>query len=177
MDFRDIKEFFKDSLWFIIVIIIVLVANIYIVSFQQVVGPSMQNNLHSGDIVVLNKIIYKFRDIKRCDVVSFEYDSKNLVKRIIGLPGEYIEYKDNYLYINGVKYTEDYLDKDTVTKDFKLEDLEGNYTKIPDNMYLVLGDNRTDSMDSRDFGLIDKKMIKGKISMRIWPLSGFKLVK
>ena len=177
MDFRDIKEFFKDSLWFIIIIVIVLLANIYIVSFQQVVGPSMQNNLNSGDIVVLNKIIYKFRDIKRCDVISFEYDSKNLVKRVIGLPGEHIEYKDNYLYINGEKYTEDYLDKSVVTKDFKLEDLPGNYTKIPDGMYLVLGDNRSDSMDSRDFGLISKKDIKGKVSIRLWPLSGIKLIK
>ncbi len=177
MDFRDVKEFLKDSLWFIIIILIVLLANIYIVSFQQVMGPSMQDNLYSGDIVVLNKIIFKFRDIKRCDVVSFEYDSKSLVKRVIGLPGEYIEYKDNYLYINGEKYTEDYLSKDVITNDFKLEDLEGNYTKIPDDMYLVLGDNRTDSMDSRDFGLINKKDIKGKVSIRIWPLSGIKLIK
>ena len=177
MDFRDIKEFLKDSLWLIIIVLIVLLANIYIVSFQQVVGPSMKNNLESGDIVVLNKIIYKFRDIKRCDVVSFEYDSKNLVKRVIGLPGEHIEYKDNYLYINGTKYTEDYLDKDVVTNDFKLEDLVGNYDKIPDGMYLVLGDNRTDSMDSRDFGLVSKKDIKGKVSIRIWPLSGLKLIK
>ena len=177
MDFRDIKEFLKDSLWFIIIILVVLLVNIYIISFQQVVGPSMQENLYSGDIVVLNKIIYKFRDVKRCDVVSFEYDSKNLVKRVIGLPGEYIEYKDNYLYINGTKYTEDYLDKDTITNDFKLEELKGNYYKIPDNMYLVLGDNRSDSMDSRDFGLISKKDIKGKVSIRIWPLNGIKLVK
>jgi len=177
MDFRDIKEFLKDSLGFIIIIAIVLLANIYIVSFQQVVGPSMNSNLKSGDIVVLNKIIYKFRDIKRCEVVSFEIDSKNMVKRVIGLPGEHIEYKDNYLYINGEKYTEDYLSKDVITNDFKLEDLEGNYTKIPDDMYLVLGDNRTDSMDSRDFGLINKKDIKGKVSIRIWPLSGIKLIK
>ena len=177
MDFRDIKEFLKDSLWFIVIVVIVLLVNIYIISFQQVVGPSMQDNLYSGDIVILNKILFKFRDIKRCDVVSFEYDSKNLVKRVIGLPGEYIEYKDNYLYINGQRYVEDYLDKDVKTKDFKLEDLEGNYTKIPDDMYLVLGDNRSDSMDSREFGLINKKDIKGKVSIRIWPLNEIKLIK
>ena len=177
MDFRDIKEFLKDSLWFIVIVVIVLLVNIYIISFQQVVGPSMQDNLYSGDIVILNKILFKFRDIKRCDVVSFEYDSKNLVKRVIGLPGEYIEYKDNYLYINGQRYVEDYLDKDVKTKDFKLEDLEGNYTKIPDDMYLVLGDNRSDSMDSREFGLINKKDIKGKVSIIIWPLNEIKLIK
>ena len=177
MDFRDIKEFLKDSLGFIIIIAIVLLANIYIVSFQQVVGPSMNSNLKSGDIVVLNKIIYKFRDIKRCDVVSFEIDSKNMVKRVIGLPGEHIEYKDNYLYIDGVKYTEDYLDEKMITNDFKLEDLPGNYEKIPEGMYLVLGDNRLDSMDSRDYGLVSKDIIRGKISIRIWPLSGIKLIR
>ncbi len=177
MDFRDIKEFLKDSLGFIIIIAIVLLANIYIVSFQQVIGPSMNSNLQSGDIVVLNKIIYKFRDIKRCDVVSFEIDSKNMVKRVIGLPGEHIEYKDNYLYIDGVKYTEDYLDEKMITNDFKLEDLPGNYEKIPEGMYLVLGDNRLDSMDSRDYGLVSKDIIRGKVSIRIWPLSGIKLIK
>lgn len=177
MDFRGVKEFFKDSFVIIIIILVVLLVNIYIISFQQVVGPSMNNNLQSGDIVVLNKIIYKLRGIRRCDVISFEHDSKNMVKRVIGLPGEYIEYKDNYLYIDGVKYAEDYLDKDITTKDFKLEDLPGNYTKIPDGMYLVLGDNRTDSTDSRDFGLISKKDIKGKVSIRVWPLSGIKLIK
>lgn len=177
MDFRDIKEFLKDSLGFIIIIAIVLLANIYIVSFQQVIGPSMNSNIQSGDIVVLNKIIYKFRDIKRCDVVSFEIDSKNMVKRVIGLPGEHIEYKDNYLYIDGVKYTEDYLDEKMITNDFKLEDLPGNYEKIPEGMYLVLGDNRLDSMDSRDYGLVSKDIIRGKVSIRIWPLSGIKLIK
>ena len=177
MDFRGIKEFLKDSLGIIIIILVVLLVNIYIISFQQVVGPSMNSNLQSGDIVILNKLIYKIRNVRRCDVISFEQDSKNMVKRVIGLPGEYIEYKDNYLYIDGVKYAEDYLDKDTITKNFKLEELPGHYTKIPDGMYLVLGDNRTDSTDSRDFGLIKKKDIKGKVSIRVWPLSGIKLIK
>ena len=82
----------------------------YIVSFEQVVGPSMSNNLKSGNVVVVNKILYKFMDIKRCDIISFEYDSKHLVKRVIGMPGDSIQYKDNYLYINGEKYEENYLD-------------------------------------------------------------------
>ena len=177
MDFRDIKEFFKDSLGFIIIIAVVLLANIYVISFQQVQGPSMQENLHTGDIVVLNKILFKLRNIKRCDVVSLEHDSKQMVKRVIGLPGEYIEFKDNYLYINGQKYEEPYLSEGVVTKDFKMESLEGHPTIIPEDMYFVVGDNRMDSMDSRDYGFVKKSDIKGKVSIRIWPLGGIKLVK
>ena len=177
MDFRDIKEFLKDSFGFIVIILVVLLANIYVISFEQVQGPSMQENLYTGDIVILNKILFKFRDIKRCDVVSLEQDSKHMVKRVIGLPGEHIEFKDNYLYINGQKYEEPYLKEGTVTKDFKIEDLKGNPSIIPEDMYFVVGDNRMDSMDSRDFGFVKKSDIKGKVSIRIWPLGGIKLVK
>ena len=178
MDFRDIKEFFRDACVYIVIIAVVLLVNIYIVSFEQVVGPSMQNTLENGNVMVLNKILYKISSVIRCDVISFEYKSNNLIKRVIGLPGEHIEYKDNYLYINGVKYEEPYItNKETKTNDFKLEDLIGNYSVIPDNMYLVLGDNRENSMDSREIGLISKSTIRGKISIRIWPISGIKLVK
>lgn len=176
MDFRDIKEFIKDTFGYVVVIVVVLLINLYIIAFQQIIGPSMQNNLETGNIVIVNKIIYKFIEPRRCDVISFENEDKMLVKRVIGLPGDHIEYKDNYLYINGTKYEEPYL-SDVVTKDFKLEDLPGNYSVIPEDMYLVLGDNRVDSMDSRDFGLINKSSIKGKVSIRIWPISGLKLVK
>ena len=84
-----------------------------------------------------------------------------------------IEYKSNILYINGNAINEDFLKSDVITNDFSLKDI--GYTTIPDNMYLVLGDNRTNSMDGRDFGLIDKSQIKGKVFIRIWPLTKIKL--
>ena len=86
MDFRDIKEFLKDSLKYIIMILIILIIVIYIVSFQQVIGPSMSPTLKEGDVLIVNKIIYKFREIKRNEVVVFKYDEKLLIKRIVGLP-------------------------------------------------------------------------------------------
>ncbi len=174
MDLREVKEFIKDSLKYIILIVVVLVIIVYVVSIQQVLGPSMQPNLKANDVVLIDKLKYRFTDIKRFEVVVLEYkDSKYLIKRVIGLPGDTIEYKSNILYINGNAINEDFLKSDVITNDFSLKDI--GYTTIPDNMYLVLGDNRTNSMDGRDFGLIDKSQIKGKVFIRIWPLTKIKL--
>ena len=177
MDFREITEFFKDTLKYLIVIVVVLVIVLYVVTLQQVVGPSMQPTLNEGDVLILNKFHYYLFDVKRNDVVSLKYDgSKYLIKRVIGLPGESIYYKDNILYINGNPYKENIVEG-LVTEDFDLNDL--GYDKIPDDMYLVLGDNRGNSLDSRnkEVGLIKKEDIIGKVFIRIWPLNGFKLVK
>ena len=172
MDWLEIKEFFKDTIKYIILIIFVLVLALYVVSLQQVVGPSMSPNFNSNDVVILDKISYRFKNVKRGDVVSVYYaDTKYLIKRVIGLPGEHIEYKDNILYINGESYEEDYLNSDIVTEDFNINSL--GYDTIPEGYYLVLGDNRGDSLDSRDskVGLIPEENIIGQVRIRIWPLN------
>lgn len=162
MDFRDINEFLKDSFKYILVIIFVVILFLYVVSFQQVVGPSMQTTLQEGNIVVVSKLSYKFNDVKRGDILVFEYDGmKNLIKRVIGLPGEKIEFKDNVLYINDEAYEEKYLN------DVKTEDYSSGI--IPENQYIVLGDNRENSMDSRDIGPIKKEDIIGKVTFRAFP--------
>lgn len=171
MDFLTIKEFIKDVFKYALVILGVLLIVIYIVTLEQVVGPSMSPTLKDGDIVILNKFSYKFNDIKRGDIVSLNYaDTKYLIKRVIGLPGEYVAIKDNKVYI-GDKILKEYYLKDVEMKDFTLNDL--GYDVIPKNKYLVLGDNRGNSLDSRDqkVGLIDKKDIVGKVKLRIWPLN------
>lgn len=177
MDWLDIKEFIKDTFNYIIFIILVLVIAVYVVGLQQVVGPSMSPNLQNNDIVILDKISYKFIDIKRGDIVAVYYaDTKYLIKRVIGLPGEYIEFQDNKLYIDNKYYEEDYLDG-VITDDFSLKDL--GYDKIPEGMYFVLGDNRGDSMDSRDpeVGLIKKKNVLGKVRFQFWPLNKIRIIK
>lgn len=178
MDWLEIKEFLRDAFKYIILIIVILVVAIYIVGLQQVVGPSMSPNLKNNDILILDKISYKFKDIKRGEIVSlYHADTKYLIKRVIGLPGEYIEYKDNILYIDGNMYKEEYLNSDVITNDFSITEL--GYDKIPDDMYLVLGDNREDSLDSRDkdVGLIKRSNIVGKVRARIWPLNKLKLIR
>ena len=91
MDFRDIKEFIKDTLKYIIILVIVLVVFIYVISFQTVIGPSMTPNYNEGEVYLLNKINYRIFDIKRFDVVVIKVDSKYMIKRVIGLPNEEIE--------------------------------------------------------------------------------------
>jgi len=170
MDLRDIKEFIKDSLKYLIVIATVFFIALFVVSFEQVVGPSMKGTLNAGDVTIVNKLVYKFRTIKRNEIVSINQKDKIMVKRVIGLPGEHIEYKDNKLYVNGSLVLENNIFVET--KDFKLEDI--GYETIPKDMYFVLGDNRTNSSDSREFGLVKKDEIIGKIVMRLYPFSKIK---
>ena len=170
MDLRDIKEFIKDSLKYLIVIAIVFFIALFVVSFEQVIGPSMKGTLDADDVTIVNKLVYKFRTIKRNEIVSINQKDKIMVKRVIGLPGEHIEYKDNKLYVNGSLVLENNISVET--KDFKLEDI--GYETIPKDMYFVLGDNRTNSSDSREFGLVKKDEIIGKIVMRLYPFSKIK---
>lgn len=170
MDLRDIKEFIKDSLKYLIVIATLFFIALFVVSFEQVIGPSMEGTLNAGDVTIVNKLVYKFRTIKRNEIVSINQKDKIMVKRVIGLPGEHIEYKDNKLYVNGSLVLENNISVET--KDFKLEDI--GYETIPKDMYFVLGDNRTNSSDSREFGLVKKDEIIGKIVMRLYPFSKIK---
>lgn len=173
MDWLDIKEFLKDISKYIIIVIIILFMITFVFSITQVVGNSMDPTLKDGEILILNKFKYRFFDIKREDVISLKYaDTKYLIKRVIGLPGDNVEIIDNTLYINGKEYEEPYLSEDLNYIDFKLKDL--GYNTIPDDMYLVLGDNREISLDSRKIGLIKKKDITGKVAFRFWPLNKLK---
>ncbi len=172
MDFRDINEFFKDTFKYILVAVVVFLTFIFVVGIEQVVGPSMNPTLKEGNVIIVNKLIYRFKNINRNDIVVLSQEEKHMIKRVVGLPGDYIEYKDNSLYINGTKYEEKFL-SNVLTEDFSLKDL--GYDKIPDGMYLVLGDNRENSRDSRNYGLIKKNQIIGKTWARIWPIKNFRI--
>ena len=166
MDFREITEFMKDSLGIIITVLVVFFLFIFVIGLQQVVGPSMEPNYHEGDVVVLNKFIYNFRKPKRGEVVVVTQNEKYMIKRVIGLPGDKVEFINNKLYINDQEYSESYLNEDTITDDFSITSF--GVDKIPDDKYLVLGDNRGDSLDSRKYGFIDKKNITGKVWFKIF---------
>ena len=170
MDWLSIRELLWDTIKLVAVIFVILFLMIYVVSVTQVVGNSMNSTLIDGDVLILSKANYRFFDIKRGDIISLDYeDTKYLIKRIIGLPGDTVEIKNNILYINGEEYPEDYLADDIEYPDFSLVDL--GYDVIPEDMYLVLGDNRENSLDSREIGLISKDSVNGKIVLRIWPLN------
>ena len=172
MDWLTIREFLLDSIKFIIVIIILLFVMVYVVSITQVVGNSMDPTLKNQEVLILNKAKYRFFDVKRGDIISFTYeDTKYLIKRVIGLPGDKIKIKDNQLYINGKIYDEPYL-KNVETKDFDLATL--GTTEVSEGKYFVLGDNRENSLDSRKIGFVDQEDIIGKVAIRIWPINHFK---
>ncbi len=159
---KQIKEFIP----YIIIILVVVLIRTFIATPVKVDGSSMVPNLHDGDLLILNKLDKTY---ERFDVVVVNYNNTKLVKRVIGLPGEHVEYKDNKLYINGKVIEEKFID--TETKDFTVDYL--GYNKIPKNYYFVVGDNRQNSMDSRMIGLINKKDIIGTTSFRLWPIKSF----
>lgn len=173
MDWLDIKEFIKDTAKYLIIIVVILFIMTFVFSVTSVVGNSMYPTLKDGEVLILNKFHYRFSEIKREDIISLKYaDTKYLIKRVIGLPGDKIEIKNNVLYINDKIYEEKYLKKGMNYQDFELSSL--GYDVIPQDMYLVLGDNREISLDSRKIGLIKKEDINGKITFRLWPLNKIK---
>ncbi|MEY9974846.1 signal peptidase I [Lysinibacillus sp. RC46] len=150
-------------------------------------GVSMEPTLVDHDRVIVNKIGPKFKSIDRFDIVVINNilinnEEENIIKRVIGLPGDKIEYKDDQLYINGEKYSEPYLDqykkvlKDpgSLTYDFTLDQDLGE-TSVPEGYYFVLGDNRRKSNDSRnpELGFIPKEKIMGTTSIICWPIEHF----
>ena len=164
-------KFLKELLPYLIIIVVVVFIRTFIATPVRVDGSSMVPTLKNNDILILNKLA---RNYKRFDIVVVRAHNAKLVKRIIGLPGESIEYKDNKLYING-KVIKDVTPEEP--DDFSLEELYG-MKKIPDGYYFVMGDNRDGSSDSRDYriGLIKKENILGKTILRLWPLNKIKFL-
>lgn len=135
-----------------------------------VLGASMEPALYDGDNLIVDKISYRFHEPERYDVIVFPYeDGTYYIKRIIGLPGEAVRIDENgSIYINGERISESY-GKEVI------EDpgCAGEEITLGETEYFVLGDNRNNSMDSRDerVGLIEREAIIGKAFVRIFPLN------
>ena len=160
------KKFIKELIPYIEIILVVVLIRTFLVTPVMVSGDSMVPTLKNKEILLLNKINYVFNDIKRFDIVVIDLNKKEIIKRVIGLPGETLEYRDNMLYIDGHELDNKY---NFDTEDFDLKSI-CNCDKIPEDKYLVLGDNRSVSADSRIIGLIDKKDIKGSVGFSLWPI-------
>lgn len=168
-------EFIKDMLKYVIIIVIIVLIRIYIIATAEVVGDSMEPNLHSGNMLVTEKVTTYAGTLSRFDVIAFKHSNPNyLIKRIIGLPGEKVNYSSGKLYINDKEVKEPFSIKGT-TGDFSLSELK--YDIIPKDMYFVMGDNRENSLDSRKIGLVSKKKILGRAMFVGWPIKEIKFVK
>lgn len=163
----------KSILEYAIIIIIVILIRTFITTPAKVDGASMEPTLSNNNFVLVNKMDYKLNELKRFDIIVIKYSNKKIVKRVIGLPFEYVSYKDGKLYINKKEVKESF-DKSTVS-DFNLESI--GYLKIPGDKYFVVGDNRENSLDSRSIGLISKEDIIGKVCFRIYPLNKMNMIK
>ena len=159
------KEKVKTLLPYIIIIVVVLFIKAFIVTPIKVNGESMYPTLEEGDIMILNKTAYYFNKPKRFDIVVVDMPNEYLIKRVIGLPGEHIEYKNNTLYVDGKKIEENF--KHGKTDDFNIKEL-GSDT-VPSGYYLVLGDNRGNSLDSRELGFMKEEQLLGRTNLIILP--------
>ncbi len=159
------KENIREIIIYASIILFIILLRTFIITPVRVNGNSMNNTLHNGEILLLDKISYRFSDIKRFDIVVINYKNERLIKRVIGLPGESLKVSDGNLYINDKLTKEDYLDE--ITDDFIYDGV------IKENCYFVMGDNRDDSLDSRYFGCFDKKDILGKTNFTLFPFSKF----
>lgn len=145
--------------------IIVYIITTFAFQNMYVVGSSMSPTLTNGETVLINKLTYRHKTPKRNEIVSFRHvdssdNEMNIVKRIIGIPGDKIEIIDNILYLNDLEYAR--------------VPSKGNMDYpiiVPKDAYFVLGDNKANSMDSRyqEIGMIPRKELTGKLIIRIWP--------
>lgn len=150
-----------------------LIIRTFIFNTAEVKGSSMRPTLSNGDRLIVWQLFYT-PDL--FDVVVLEYeDNVHHIKRILGTPGDHVDYVDGQLVINGILVDEPYLYEDFSSNGFVFEQLcqFEDCNVIPENYFLVLGDNRNNSGDSRRYGLIHRSQIVGRSILRIAPFSEF----
>ena len=139
----------------------------------------MYPNFHDGEYLLTDKISYRLNTPTRGDVVVFKAprnEDYDYIKRIIGLPGETIRVQDGKVFINNITLEENYLPQEYVTSGGTYWQTGKNIVLLPDE-YFVLGDNRSHSSDSREWGVVPKANIVGKAFLRYWPTDRFDLIK
>ena len=166
--------------WVLIIgaaLLVALVIKQFLVQAFYIPSESMQNTLQVGDRVLVNKLSYHLHDVHRGDIVVFkrppaeagEPAIKDLIKRVIGLPGDTIESREGVIYINDRPLNETYLPTDSCPGRACTTNLPRQV--IPPDRYFVMGDNRTNSKDSRVFGPIPRSLIVGRAFVRVFPVS------
>lgn len=181
IDVVEMRRQSRHGLWFeslrllrdvFLIIVVFILLGVFAVQPVVVEGTSMLPQLHDGERLLVNKLVYyKWRSVswghlERGDIVVFWYPSdpdKSYVKRVIGLPGETVEVRNGKVFINGRELAEPYID--TIHN----QNLKENVIKSVDqHYYFVMGDNRDNSSDSRVWGLVPEKYIYGKAFFRYW---------
>jgi signal peptidase I len=165
--------------WVVIIggaFLVAFVVKTFLIQAFFIPSGSMLPTLHEEDRVLVNKLSYDLHDVHRGDLVVFERPEneaagqiKDLIKRVVGLPGERIESRDGDVYIDGDLLEEPYLADGAETTGLEPQ-------TVPEGHVFVMGDNRGDSMDSRVFHAIDEDLIVGRAFVRVWPLPDLSLL-
>ena len=173
---RIMRELLNTAIYLLCVLGAVWLVITFVGQRTEVEGASMENTLHNGDNLIVDKLSYRFHDPERFDIIVFPFqfqDNTYYIKRIIGLPGDTVQIMDDgSIYINGEKLEENYgmevIKPETIGR--AAEPIE-----LGDDEYFVMGDNRNNSSDSRTdmVGNIKRENIIGKAWLRIWPVSDF----
>jgi signal peptidase I len=177
----------------VVALVVALLLRTLVVQTFYIPSGSMEPTLKIGDRILVNKLSYHFHGVHRGDIVVFSRpplencggpEVNDLVKRVIGLPGEKISLTAaaggrSYVVINGKRLDETWLPSSAQGSTFQgpagpAYNLSHPYV-IPANHYFVMGDNRTESCDSRYWGPISKSLIVGKVEVRVWPITSFKI--
>ncbi len=156
-----VKKMIKELIPYILILLFVVVVRSYFVTPVMVSGTSMSPTLKGNEIMLLNKMDKKY---KRYDIVVVDTDNGDIIKRVIALPGETIQCKDNKIFVNSRKIEENY--GSGITSNIER-------IKLGKDEYFVLGDNRENSMDSRYYGPIKSSEIKGKAKFILLPVKEF----
>jgi len=159
-------------------LIIILPIRYYVVQPFFVKGASMESNFEDGDYIFIDELSYGFGNPNRGDVAIFRYpldQSQFFIKRIIGLPNETVDIRDNKVTIYNAKHPEGIV-LDEPYLDSGQQTLGTLRVKLDDNDYYVLGDNRLRSSDSRTWGVLNRALITGRAFIRLWPFSKFEVV-
>ncbi len=171
----QMREFFSLILYVAGVVLLSIVLNKFVIQKVEVDGPSMNTTLKTGQQLMVQKVSYHFTDPKRGDIVVFQppgYEDDTLyIKRVIGVPGDRVQIIDGYIYLNGKKYDDPQWREEILDPGIAEEEVT-----VGEGEYFVVGDNRNDSTDSREFGAVEKSRIMGEAVLRIWPLKKFGLL-
>lgn len=173
---RNLWLFFLDFLETIVVSLAIF-AVVYIFLFQphQVDGRSMEPNFHNSEYILTDKLSYRLHAPSRGDVVVFhspQDERVDFIKRIIGVPGDTVKVSGGHVYLNGIQLEETYINDpgQVLSGRYMREGLE---IEVPPGQYLVMGDNRGHSSDSREWGLVTTGGIVGRAFFRYWPIPVF----
>jgi len=161
---RTLRTLMRDLVFSVIVAFFII---IFIYQPVKEEGGSMEPGLEDQEHIFINKLVYRFESIERGDIIVFRYPRdtrKSFIKRVIGLPGDHIRIAYGHVYVNGEELSEPYVPSDY------LDARSYSDIVVPRNSYFVLGDHRSMSNDSREFGPVMRSYIYGKAVFGYWPM-------